>query len=96
MTVCKLSISVPPEIAELIKDAAAREGASVSAWMAHAAERQAALATSHDEGLVAATELVSEYETAHGPIPESSKRFGRMVLAELGLAPLEDDLKTAA
>jgi uncharacterized protein (DUF1778 family) len=41
MTVQKLSISVPPEIAELIKVAAVREGTSVSAWVSHAAQTQA-------------------------------------------------------
>ncbi|HEY3712967.1 MAG TPA: hypothetical protein VGL39_00470 [Jatrophihabitantaceae bacterium] len=85
MTVRKLSISVPPEIERMIKAAAARQGVSVSAWVAAAAERQAAEIDVVAEGQRAARELVVEYEAQHGPIPERVKQRVDDALAELGL-----------
>jgi uncharacterized protein (DUF1778 family) len=41
MTARKLAISVPPEVEETIKTAAAEEGKPVSAWLAEAAAEKA-------------------------------------------------------
>jgi hypothetical protein len=85
MTVRKLSISVSPEIERIIKQAAAREGKTVSAWLASAAEHEAAETRALEEGRAAARELIAEYESEHGPIPEDARRRADEILAELGL-----------
>lgn len=66
MTVEKLSLSFPKKLAREIQRAAKREGMSVSAWMARAAEREAKLAKGR--------ELLARYESEHGPISEEVLR----------------------
>ncbi|TDD89295.1 hypothetical protein E1293_04990 [Actinomadura darangshiensis] len=94
MTVRKLSISVPPEVEETIKAAAADEGKPVSTWLAEAAVEKARLAALHDEGRKAAQELVAEYEREHGEVPEESRRRAREFMMEAGL--LDDEPWRAA
>jgi regulator of protease activity HflC (stomatin/prohibitin superfamily) len=94
MTVRKLSISVPPEIAETIQAAAADEGKSVSAWLAEAATEKARAAVLHAAGRAAARELVAEYESEHGPIPPASRERARQFLIEAGL--VDDEPQRAA
>ncbi|GIH62418.1 type II toxin -antitoxin system TacA 1-like antitoxin [Microbispora siamensis] len=89
MTARKLSISVSPEVEETIKAAAEEEGKSVSAWLAEAAVEKARLAALHAAGRAAARELVTEYESEHGALPEQSRRRAREFLMEAGL--LDDD-----
>jgi hypothetical protein len=95
MTVRKLSISVPAEVEELIKAAAAGEGKPVSAWLAEAATEKARAATAHAAGRAAARELIADYERDHGPLPEESRRRARQFLAEAGLLE-EDESERAA
>ncbi|MFY9931999.1 MAG: DUF1778 domain-containing protein [Streptosporangiaceae bacterium] len=85
MTVRKLSISVPPEIEETIKAAAASEGKPVSAWLAEAATEKARAAALHAAGRTAAHELVAEYEHEHGPLPAASRQRAHQFLVETGL-----------
>jgi uncharacterized protein (DUF1778 family) len=47
MTAQKLSISVPPEVEETIKAAAADEGKPVSTWLAEAATEKAHASALH-------------------------------------------------
>ena len=94
MTVRKLSISVPPEVAETIKAAAADEGKPVSAWLAEAAAEKARAAALHAAGRAAARELVAEYESEHGPLPAASRQHAREFLIEAGL--IEDEPQRAA
>ncbi|MEU7941943.1 DUF1778 domain-containing protein [Microbispora bryophytorum] len=89
MTARKLSISVTPEIEETIKAAAAEEGKPVSAWLAEAAVEKARLAALQAAGRAAARELVAEYESLHGALPEQSRQRAREFLMEAGL--LEHD-----
>jgi hypothetical protein len=89
MTVRKLSISVPAEVEQTIKAAAADEGKPVSAWLAEAATEKARAAAKHAAGRAATRELVTDYEREHGPLPDSSRRRARQFLAEAGL--LDDD-----
>ncbi|WP_020575006.1 hypothetical protein [Actinopolymorpha alba] len=89
MSARKLSISVPPEVEETIKAAAAEEGKPVSAWLAEAAVEKAHLAALHAAGRAAARELVAEYESEHGRLPEESRRRAREFLLETGL--LDDE-----
>ena len=85
MAVRKLSISVPPEVEETIKAAAAAEGKPVSAWLAEAATEKAR---------AAARELVAEYESEHGPLPAASRQRARQFLIEAGL--IDDEPQRAA
>ena len=85
MAVRKLSISVPPEVEETIKAAAAAEGKPVSAWLAEAATEKARAAALHAAGRAAARELVAEYEAEHGPLPAASRERARQFLLEAGL-----------
>jgi hypothetical protein len=94
MTARKLSISVPPEVAETIKAAAADEGKPVSAWLAEAATEKAHAAAQYAAGRAAARELVAEYENEHGPLPAASRQRARQFLTEVGL--LDDEPRQAA
>jgi hypothetical protein len=96
MTVRKLSISVPAEVEETIKAAAAEEGKPVSAWLAEAAAEKARAAALQAAGRAAARELVAEYESEseHGPLPAASRQRARKFLAEAGL--LDDEPQRAA
>ena len=94
MTVRKLSISVPPEVEETIKAAAAEEGKPVSAWLAEAATEKARATALHAAGRAAARELVAEYESEHGPLPAASRQRARMFLIEAGL--IDDESQLAA
>ncbi|WP_125774253.1 DUF1778 domain-containing protein [Antribacter gilvus] len=66
MTVRKLSISVPPEVEELIKAAAEAQGTSVSAWLADAAVARARQAARDAQGVAAAEALLAEAVAEHG------------------------------
>ncbi|MEV1200358.1 hypothetical protein [Microbispora rosea] len=72
---------------------AAEEGKTVSAWLAEAAVEKAHLAALHAAGRAAARELVAEYESTHGALPEQSRQRAREFL-EAGL--LEHDTWPAA
>ena len=94
MTVRKLSISVPAEVEETIKAAAADEGKPVSAWLAEAATEKARAAALHAAGRTAARELIAEYEREHGALPAESRWRAREFLIESGL--LDDERPRAA
>ena len=94
MTVRKLSISVPPEVEETIKAAAAAEGKPVSAWLAEAATEKARASALHAAGRAAAREMVGEYESEHGPLPTASRQRARQFLIEAGL--IDDESRRAA
>ena len=94
MTARKLSISVPPEVEEIIKAAAAGEGKPVSAWLAEAATEKAHAAALQAAGRAAARELVADYEQAPGPLPAALRQRARQFLAEVGL--LDDESQQAA
>jgi hypothetical protein len=89
MTARKLSISVPPEVEETIKAAAAEEGIPVSTWLAQAAVDKAHAAAKHAAGRAAAREMIEEYERENGPIPEEARQRAREFMREAGL--LDDD-----
>lgn len=90
MTVHKLSISMPPEVEEIIKAAAAQDGKSVSAWVTEAATEKAKADARHAEALAAAEELMAESEREHGPVPEETRHRNREFLRELGLREDEE------
>lgn len=89
MTVRKLSISVPAEVEETIKAAAAEEGMPVSAWLAEAAVEKAQAAAAHAAARAAAREMIAEFETENGPLPEESRLRARQFMMDAGL--LDDD-----
>ncbi|TDO47302.1 uncharacterized protein DUF1778 [Kribbella sp. VKM Ac-2527] len=93
MTARKLSISVPPEVEETIKAAAAQEGQPVSAWLAAAAVEKAQAAAAHAAGRTAVREMLAEYEAEHGPLPDESRQRARQFMMEAGL--LDDQWQSA-
>jgi uncharacterized protein (DUF1778 family) len=94
MATRKLSISVPPQVEEMIKAAAAEEGIPVSTWLANAAVEKAEAAAKHAAGLAAAEELVAESERVHGPISEDDRQRVREFLREVGILDT-DEWRTA-
>jgi predicted amidohydrolase YtcJ len=89
MAVRKLSISVPSEVEETIKTAAAEEDKPMSTWLAEAAVEKAHIAALHAAGRAAVREMVAEYESEHGALPEESRRRAREFLMHAGL--LDDE-----
>src|ERR1039457_1423959 len=85
MTVRKLSISVPPEVEETIKAAAAEEGKPVSAWLAEAATEKAHAAALRPPGRAAPANLAPEYEPEQGPRPAEPRQRAHQFLIEPGL-----------
>ena len=77
MGVRRLSISVPPEVEQNIRVAAAGAGLPVSAWLARVATHAAVL----EDGRRA----VREYESEHGALSEIGRVEARRVLDELGV-----------
>lgn len=77
MGVRRLSISVPPEVEQNIRVAAAGAGLPVSTWLAQVAA-QAALV---EDGRRA----VREHEAEHGRLDEISRAEARQVLDGLGV-----------
>jgi hypothetical protein len=94
MTARKLSISMPPEVEETIKAAAAEKGMPVSAWLAEAATEKAHAAAAHGAGRAAARELIAEYESECGTLSQSPCERARQFLLETGL--LDDPPQRAA
>jgi hypothetical protein len=85
MAVEKLSVSVPAEVAELIRSQAADAGLAVSAWLTAAAREKAAATIAAAEANTAADELLAEAEAAHGPATAAQRAWVTEVLASAGL-----------
>jgi hypothetical protein len=77
MGVRRLSISLPAEVEESVREAAAEAGLSVSAWLARAAE--------HAARIEAGRRAVREYEAEHGPFTQEERDWARRVLEEHGV-----------
>lgn len=77
MSVGRLSISVAPEVEEIIRHAAAGAGLPVSTWLA----RVATHAASVEDGRRA----VREHEAEHGALNDEDRASAGRVLDELGL-----------
>ncbi len=85
MAVEKLSISVPPEVAELIRQQAGLAGVSVSAWLAAAATERADHARVLAEAVAAADELLGAAVDARGAVTEAEHAWVAEVLTAAGL-----------
>jgi hypothetical protein len=72
VSVGKISVSMPTDVIETVKAAAAAEGISVSAWMTHAADQAADRARRVAIARAAADELVAEVEALTGTIPQAA------------------------
>ena len=72
MTVRRLSISLPVEVEQHIRNAAAQAGVSVSEWIAEATE--------HTVRVNAGLAAIAEYEAENGPIPSEALQRGRDLL----------------
>ena len=65
----KISVSMPAEVIERVKQAAEATGESVSGWLVHAAVRMLDEQSRLAIGRIEAERLVIEYEEEFGPIP---------------------------
>ncbi|MBB6171157.1 metal-responsive CopG/Arc/MetJ family transcriptional regulator [Nocardiopsis mwathae] len=85
MTVRKMSISMPEEIAELIRDAAEENGQSVSSWATEAFEEKLRAAAWRKQAEESSRELIIAYEAEHGPIPEHDREAALEFMRGVGL-----------
>lgn len=69
MPVRKIAVSLPPELADAVRDDASSSGQSVSGWLADAAARKLRRKLAHD--------LLREFEVVHGPITDTERREAR-------------------
>jgi hypothetical protein len=79
MAVQKLSIALEEDVARAAREAAEREGLSLSAWVNEAAREALAI----EDGLAA----VAEWEAEHGPVSEEALAEADAVLAQAGIYP---------
>jgi hypothetical protein len=79
MAVQKLSIALEEDVARAARDAAEREGLSLSAWVNAAAREALAI----EDGLAA----VAEYEAENGPISAEALAAAHAALIEDGILP---------
>ena len=79
MAVQKLSIALEQDVARAAKEAAEREGLSLSAWINEAAREALAI----EDGLAA----VAEYEAENGPISAQALAAARAALERDGVIP---------
>jgi len=76
----KRSVSLPPELARAVEDAARAEGTTFSAWLAQTA--------AHRLKLEAGQKALTEWEQENGPLTEAELAVGRArARASLGRAP---------
>jgi hypothetical protein len=85
MAVEKLSVSIPVEVAELIRSQAAEAGLAVSAWLTEAAREKAAATTALADAIAAADDLLVEAEAVHGRATPDQRAWVAEVLASAGL-----------
>ncbi len=85
----KRSISLPPELARAVEEAARAEGTTFSAWLAQTA--------AHRLKLEAGRKALAEWEQENGPLTEAELAEGRArARASLGRAPADPaDRKSA-
>jgi hypothetical protein len=96
MAVEKLSVSVPTDVAALIRARAAEAEQSVSAWLTDAAREKAAATDQRAAALAAAEELLSEAIAVHGPPTRVDVAWVAGVLQSAGLAAAPaDDVRAA-
>ena len=86
MAVEKLSISVPADVAELIREHARTAGVPVSAWLAAAAAEKAESTRVAAEARAAADELLAMTVEANGPVTKAEQDWVEDVLRAAGLA----------
>jgi hypothetical protein len=79
MAVQKLSIALEEDVARAAREAAEREGLSLSAWVNEAAREALAI----EDGLAA----VAEYEAENGPFTEEELAAADAALIEDGILP---------
>lgn len=72
MSLERVTITIPSDTLDAVKDAADREGLSVSAWLSRAAERAAKI----EAGLAAAEEVIAQLPP---PTPEEQARVDRFM-----------------
>jgi acetyl-CoA acetyltransferase len=83
MSVSRLSISVPPDVADAIRAAAEAAGLPVSVWLTRVAEQAAAEQAAIADGLAA----VAEFEAEYGALTDAERAEARQALIDAGVIP---------
>jgi len=83
----KFTISLPQDVDELVRLAAAAAGVPVSTWLAQAARRVAAEEATLADGRAA----IAEYVAEHGPLRPSAedRAWVARVLADAGIGAVD-------
>lgn len=85
----KRSVSLPPELAKAVEEAARAEGTTFSAWLARTA--------AHRLKLEAGRKALTEWERENGPLTEAELAEGRArARASLGREPADAAERTSA
>jgi Arc/MetJ-type ribon-helix-helix transcriptional regulator len=85
----KRSVSLPPELARAVEEAARAEGTTFSAWLAQTA--------AHRLKLEAGREALAEWEQENGALSEAELAEGRArARASLGRAPADPAARKSA
>jgi hypothetical protein len=85
----KRSISLPPELAQAVEEAARAEGLTFSAWLARTAARRLKL----DAG----RQALAEWERENGPLTPEERAEGRAIAHKsLGRDPEEESSRKLA
>ena len=85
----KRSVSLPPELARAVEEAARAEGTTFSAWLAQTA--------AHRLKLEAGRKALTEWEGENGPLTEAELAEGRArARASLGRAPADPAARKSA
>jgi hypothetical protein len=85
----KRSVSLPPELARAVEQAAQAEGMTFSAWLAQTA--------AHQLKLDAGRQALTEWEQENGPLTEAELAEGRArARASLGRAPADPARRRSA
>ncbi|CAM3907406.1 hypothetical protein NOGI109294_18140 [Nocardiopsis gilva] len=87
MAVRRLSVSVPDEVADLVRAAAKESGQSVSSWAKDAFQEKLRAAAWRQQVEESSRELIAAYEAEHGPLSEESRQRARQFMREAGLLP---------
>lgn len=82
----RFSISVPDDVAAMIRREAEAAGWSVSTWVAHAARVQ----SEHDRLIAEGLAATREFEAEYGLLPPELREQARRELIEVGVISLDE------
>lgn len=85
MSVEKLSVSMPADVAQLIRERASAAGVPLSTWVAAAAREKAVAEQQAADALSAAGALLAEIVADQGPVTDQERAWAEEVLLNAGV-----------